>query len=269
MSTIDYNAIMSDRNIFNQTVYTPLSEALRLLEERQKDKVLVAKIEKLLDNDIPDLFKKINKYGVSERHLATPNYDTRWFLETTKSHGLIPVFSEYLEDKFTSNNIFKHSLGRLHLHDNKRDKKGNNIEEKITIIDFNKNNGKKLKEVVTLWDEPLVDFHRRLLNSCGYSKEDCVIFDASDWLERNGKIAQKYYEKSILFYVCHGILFENFLITGPESEFTRDVLLPAIEKVTKITGLKPLIVPISPIETEDDNHSTSYDKKIKQYINII
>ncbi|MFA6392497.1 MAG: hypothetical protein WCW54_00205 [Candidatus Paceibacterota bacterium] len=42
----DYDTIMSDRNIFNQIVYTPLSEALRLLDERQKDPELMAKIEK-------------------------------------------------------------------------------------------------------------------------------------------------------------------------------------------------------------------------------
>ena len=29
----DNNAIMNDHNIFNQVVYTPLSEALRLLED--------------------------------------------------------------------------------------------------------------------------------------------------------------------------------------------------------------------------------------------
>ncbi len=29
----DYNTIMNDHNIFNQVVYTPLSEALRTLEE--------------------------------------------------------------------------------------------------------------------------------------------------------------------------------------------------------------------------------------------
>ena len=33
----DYNKIMSDRNIFNQIVYTLLSEALRFLGERQKN----------------------------------------------------------------------------------------------------------------------------------------------------------------------------------------------------------------------------------------
>jgi len=29
----DYEKIMSDKNIFNQTVYTPLSEALHLLDK--------------------------------------------------------------------------------------------------------------------------------------------------------------------------------------------------------------------------------------------
>ncbi len=44
----NYNTIMSDRNIFNQIVYTSLSEALRLLDERRKDPELIAKVEKLL-----------------------------------------------------------------------------------------------------------------------------------------------------------------------------------------------------------------------------
>jgi len=43
----DYNTIMNDRNIFNQIVYTPLSEALRLLDERRKDPVLMARVEKI------------------------------------------------------------------------------------------------------------------------------------------------------------------------------------------------------------------------------
>jgi hypothetical protein len=35
----------SDRNIFNQIVYTPLSEALRLLDERQKNPEFMEKIK--------------------------------------------------------------------------------------------------------------------------------------------------------------------------------------------------------------------------------
>ena len=52
--TMDYEKIMSDRKLFNKTVYTPLSQALKILEERRQDKVLVAKIKELLKNDIPD-----------------------------------------------------------------------------------------------------------------------------------------------------------------------------------------------------------------------
>ena len=44
----DYNTIMNDRNIFNQVVYTPLSEALRLLDERRKDPELSGFIHCLL-----------------------------------------------------------------------------------------------------------------------------------------------------------------------------------------------------------------------------
>ncbi len=52
----DYNTIMNDRNIFNQIVYTSLSEALRLLDERRKDPELMAKVGKLLKGDMPEIF---------------------------------------------------------------------------------------------------------------------------------------------------------------------------------------------------------------------
>ena len=68
----DYNKIMSDRNIFNQIVYTPLSEALRLLDERQKDKELMIKVEKLLKGNIPEILRN-KKCGVLCRQVTTPN----------------------------------------------------------------------------------------------------------------------------------------------------------------------------------------------------
>jgi hypothetical protein len=259
---------MSDRKLFNETVYTPLSEAIKILEERQKDKKLVKKIEELLNNDIPEPFKKIGKYGVSGKQVATPNHDTRWFIELTKDHGLKTVFYEYHKDKFISKNSFKHSLGQLHIHEEKTNRKGNHIEEKITIIDFNKNDGKLLKDVVTVWGEPLIDFHKRLFQATGHNLLDFVFYDSSDWLKRNGEIAKTYYEKDLLIYICHGILFENFLLEGEEGEFTKDILLPALEKVVQLTGLKPLIVPIPPMDTEEDAHWISYGREIKPFLKL-
>jgi hypothetical protein len=262
----DYNSIMSDHNLFNNFVYTPLSEALRLLEERQKDPVLLAKIEELLNGDIPELLRN-KKSGVQFRQIATPNYDACHFVSISRDNDLIPVFFEYLDDKFTSNNEYKHSLGQLRVQScvNKND---NYAIEKITIIDFNKFNGKKLKEVNTLWGESLIDFHRKLFNISNYSMNDINFYDASLWFKNNGGKAVDYYANFFLLFMTNGILFENFLLNDEDSEFTREVVLPALEKVINLTGVKPLIVPIGPIDMETDNHWISYDSKIKKIIPI-
>jgi hypothetical protein len=261
----DYKKIMSDRNLFNQVVYTSLPEAVKLLSQRQKNPKLIKKIEKLLEGDIPDFLKKIDKYAVNIQQIATPNFDTQRFISLSKKFNLKPVFSEYHEDKFTSNNLFKHCLGQIYIN-NGVYKDGRNKLEKITIIDFNKYNGKKLKDVKTLWDEFLIDFHKKLFEINGFSNEELIFFDDSSWLNRNGSSAKKYYPRDLLLYICHGILFENFLLIGKESNFTRDVFLPAFQKVIELTGEKPLIVPISLIETESNEYWYSYDKKIKKYI---
>jgi len=266
----DYNKIVSDRNIFNQIVYTPLSEAIEILEKRQQDKDLITKIEKLLEGNIPEPFKKINKCAINGKQVATPNFDVRWFLSIVKDHDLKPIFYEYHSDKFTSNNYFKHSLGQLRIHNDKYDKNGNNVEEKITIIDFNKYDGRPLNEIKTLWGESLIDFHKKLFSIYDYKIEDYIFYDGSLWLKQKGEVANNFYEKDLLLYICHGILFENFLLSGKDGEFTKKVFLPAFQKVFNLVGLKPLIVPIPPmdIDIEEDSHWYSYDKKIKSLIKL-
>lgn len=247
----DYNTIMKDRNIFNQIVYTPLSEALRLLDERRKNKELMAKVEKLFKGKIPEILKQ-KKCGVIARQLATPNHENRMFVSIAKENGLNPVFFEYTEDKFTSNNKYKHSLGQLHIQ-NKLDKNGHDRVEKITIIDFNKANGKKLKEIKTLWGEPLMDFHKKLFGI--YNLKGFDFHDESSWyLENKIQEINCAYFNFFLLFVCFGVLFENFLISkNSEGNFTKDVVLPALEKVINLTGIKPLIVPIDPLDLETDN----------------
>lgn len=259
---------MSDKKLFFSTVYTPLSEALKILEERQKDQKLQSKIEKLLNNDIPSPLKGPGKKAVQFRQIATPNHDVKCFTEITKDNDLKTVFFEYYNDKFTSNNDFKHSLGQLKIH-LKINKHGNHVEEKVTIFDFNKYNGKKFKDILTLWSEPLVDFHRKLFTVCGYPPKDLHFYDASDWFSNNGAKAVDYYVNFLLLFVGHGILFENFLLKGSEGEFTKEIFLPAFDKACSLSGMKPLIVPIPPMDNEEDPHWTSYDKKVKAFLESI
>jgi hypothetical protein len=268
---IDYDKIMSDKKSFYKMVYTPLSEAIKILEERQKNPELIARIEELLNNDIPEPLRKIDKYAINGKQIATPNFDVRWFLNTINDYNLKPFFYEFHSDKFTSKNYFKHSLCQLLIHKNKNTKNGDYIEEKITIVDFNKYDGKLLNEIKTLGGESLIDFHRKLFSVYDYKIEDFIFYDGSSWLKRNGGFANNFYEKDLLLYVCHGILFENFLSTEEDGDFTKKIFLPSFKKVFDLCGVKPLIVPIPPMdsEIEDGSHWYSYDEKIKKIINKI
>lgn len=262
----DYDTIMNDRNIFNQIVYTPLSEALRLLEERQKDPVLMAKIEELLNGDIPEVLKPIGMSAIQFRQIATPNNEGIHFVSISRENKLKPIFFEYHNDKFTSNNEFKHSLGQLHIQ-SPVNKNNNYPIEKITIVDFNKYNGKKLGEVFTLWEESLIDFHKKLFIAHDIKLNDSNFYDASLWFKNNGGKAVDYYVNFLLLFICNGVLFENFLISkDSEGNFSKEVILPAIEKVINLTGIKPIIIPLEPIDIESDKHWVSYHKKVKNLI---
>jgi hypothetical protein len=247
----NYKKITSDRNLFNQVVYTPLSDAVRLLNERQKDPVLMARVKKLLNGNIPEIFLG-KKCGVMARQIATPNFDSRTFLSLARDNNLHPVFLEYFGDKFVSNNKYKHSLGQLQVQD-KIDKNGNECIEKITIIDFNKSNGKKLKDIKTLWGESLIDFHKRLFDL--YKLKDFSFLEETSWYKKGDEKPVDFYVNFFLLVTCFGILFENFLIDGDEIEvdFTNNVVLPALKKVVDLTGVKPLVVPVGDLELETED----------------
>ena len=262
----DYDTIMNDHNIFNQIVYTPLSEALRLLDERRKDSELMAKVGKLLKGDIPEFFKN-KKCAVLFRQIATPNYETKRFISLAKENGLHPVIVEYHDDIFSpDSNPFKHSLGKLHINKGTCMKTGNELVENFSVVDFNEHKGNKISEVKTLWSESLIDFHKFLfLNH--FKDEEVTTWDGSEWLKIRGAHPCDYYKYVFLVFICNGILFENFLTSKDyEGDFSKKIVLPAIEEVINITGVKPLIVPIEPFDTELDDYWTYHDLNVKQLI---
>jgi hypothetical protein len=261
----DYNTIISDRNIFNQVVYTPISQALKILEERKKDKVLIDKVEKLLKGDIPKILKEKGVYGVQFRQIATPNNEVKHFLKITKDFGITPIFMEYHDDKFSSNNAWKRSLGQIHIQ-GPINKKDEYRVEKLTIMDFNKHNGVKLNKVTTHKSEMLTDFHRKLFQVCDLHHQACNFYDTSKWIKDHGAQPVEYYQNFFLLFTCFGILFENFSLTGKESKFTSDVILPSMESVYNLTGVKPLIVPIPPMDMENEDYWIYYDGRVKSFI---
>ena len=258
----DYNAIMSDRNLFNKTVYTPLSEAIKILEERQKDKKLKEYVKNNLPFGVPEIFKKGERYAFLSRPLATPNNESFRFLNILNiMNGFTPIFWEYKDDKFTPNmNEVKYNFAKMTFYFGKG-KNGGEKNKKIRIVDFNIYEGKKISQVKTIWGQDLSDFHKELFEKI-YSDslpKDTIFFDASNWYKHSGLNVKIYYKFLFMLFLTHGILFENFMIDNKEENlFIKDVFLPAFLKILKETGKKPLIVPLEPLETEGSNFLMCY-----------
>lgn len=261
----DYNQIVSNKSLFYKTVYTPLSEAISLLEKRQNDSGFVFKVTKLLKGGVPEILNG-RKCAIMARQIATPNNENKMFISIAADNNLHPIFIEYFEDKFTSNNKYKHSLGQICIQ-NKLDKNRSACVEKINIIDFNKYNGKKLNEVKTLWGEPLVDFHKKLFDL--HNIKNVSFFNEIEWYDKNQEEAIDFYTNFFILVSCFGILFENFLIQKDDKEglFTKDVILPALEKAINLVGVKPLIVPIDALDLEVDDFWYHHSSVVKKYIN--
>lgn len=246
----DYNNLMLDRKLFNDTVYTPLAEALKELDKRQKNSKLKNKVEKLLNGDVPEFFRENKKTAVLYRHIATPNNETQHFLSLIKNTSLQPVICEYHDDIFTPDaNEYKRALTKLQIHKESLHAKQVFDKENLSIVDFNKFRGKPIKELTTLWGESLIDFHHNLLKTF-FPGQKIALWDSSVWCKNNGLKPAEYYKKFFLFFIAHGIFFENFLFNMEELNFSKKVILPAIEDVIKTVGIKPLVVPIISFEAE-------------------
>ncbi|MBY0110460.1 hypothetical protein K2Y00_00415 [Patescibacteria group bacterium] len=262
--TIDIEALVRNREAFDRFVYTPPDEAVEELMRRRKDEALDAKVTAWLGEDIPEPLRR-GPHGVAFRQLTTSNYEIRRFFSIIDSiEHIEPLFFEYLEDKFTSNNEWKHSLGRLFFFAGKGKKGGSRIDS-LTIVDFNKANGKKLSEVETLWGQDLVSFHHELFKA-RYREADTAFFDASEWFKRNGPTPLSYYRSFLMLFVRHGILFENFLIDEKELEFTRDIFLPAFITAMQETGKKPLVVNLEPTEIEGDRFWMCHPREDREFV---
>ncbi len=262
---ISAETLTSNRDIFNQTVYTRFDEAIVEIEKRRTDARLEGEIHHLLKGNIPLPFK--NSYRlVLFRQLCTPNYETRRFLSIADAMDLDPLFWEYYNDKFTPNNLYKYYLGRMGFYSGVGKKGGVKVEY-LKVIDFNSSNGDKIGDIKTLWGESLIRFHHELffMRFAGYTED--IFFDASDWFSKNGETAQSYYSNYLALFLRHGILFENFVYDDKsEWEFTTRVFAPAFIDLWQRTGIKPLIVALEPTDTEGDEFWLCHPVETRNYV---
>ena len=244
-------------------IYTPLEEAREEIKKRWADKKLEKKVSEYLNNNIPEILKKEPR-AISTAHIASPHWAFFHFWEEARKIGLKPLAFEYLEDIFITTNFDKASLAKMVFYHGKNDR-GEMILSSEKIIDLTgKEEKKKICDIMTLWGESLVDYHHRALDTF-YGEID--LFDGSVWYKSMGKCAKEYYKYILALYIRNGILFENFLLTKSEKKFTEGILLPAFKEVYEYFGIKPLIVPVAPVDEADNKYWWCYPEFIKMTIN--
>jgi len=241
-------------------IYTNIEDAKKEILKRWNDDNLKNKVEKYLNNNIPDVFLHEPRC-VCTAHIASPNLFFSNFYEKSLELGLKPVVFEYLDDIFITTNFDKASLAKMVFYSGKN-KNGGTLTTSKHVIDLSGKNEKlKIMELSTLWGQNFVDFHHDITNK--YYK-NIEIYDGSKWYHLMGKSPEEYYKCVFALYIRNGILFENYLLNNKrEKKFIEDVLLPAFEFVYKEFGLKPLIVPLVPREDEDNKCWWCYPEHIK------
>lgn len=252
------NSVVDEKDDFDvEDIYTPLEVAKEEIWKRWNDKELRKKVEKYLDNSIPFFLEKEPR-AVMVRQIASPNMELHRFLDLAKKSNLKPVINEYTNDKFVSINSYKFSLGKLSFF-HKFDKKNCPILRCVRIIDIDSSENKELSNIDTFHGINLVDFHHNMLKNSVPEFNDEYLIDISDWCRNNGGRAERYYYNFLVWFICNGVLFENFLTHKNESNFTKNIVLPAFRKIKDEFGLKPLIVPIVKNSEAEDIFWRSYN----------
>ncbi len=238
-------------------MYFTAEQARQFLWQRRRDPSLRFQVKSFL-GEFPDFLAQ-GPRAVLARQLATPTHEFSRFIEKAEEVGLPPVCPDFSGDKFCSRNPDKLALAKMTFHLGR----GRNWGERTRVhrtIDFDRWDGRPLDQVETRWGENFIAFHHRLVRR-QYSGIE--ITDNTGWLRRMGGKPALFWPKLLALFICDGILFENFHAKGHETDFTLKVIRPAIEEVKNRLGLRPLIVPLVPVEQERDAFWSWYPAELE------
>jgi len=248
-----------------RALYTPLSVAKEEIKRRSKDEVLKKRVMDFLDGDLLPCLVDGPK-AVLARAVASPNFETLYFLDLAETIGLPPVLAECVEDKFVERNFYKYNLAHI-LVDDGIGKNGGHRLDAYNVVDFDRFRGKKFSEIETVWGQGLVDFHHDLFNLVGLDGK-IHRHDFSQWFltNLNKKNDIDHYIYYLAPFICHGILCDSFLLNKEEVDFTVKYVIPGFNKLKEMFGVAPLIVPMQPPKYEHDASWYYYPDKVGNFI---
>ncbi len=246
-------------------MYTELNDARVQIKTRFAEPGLKEEVENFLKN-LPEQIRCLSRpMAVMARQVATPNFESIRFWETTSGNGLTPIWLEYSRDRFSSANVDKVMLAKLIFYYGKG-RNGGNKTSIQKIVDIERASKKAICDIRTRVNSEvsLLDIHSRMFES--YFPLEAKRVDISSWIQEIGDSAPLYYEAFLSLFICHGVLFENFLLEGREGEFSKSVVIPAFEKVQKRFGIKPLVVSLLPRNRAANNSWGWYPGQLEELV---
>jgi hypothetical protein len=250
--------IINQKNDYG--IYTPLLQIKRELSERRKNKALVKKVKDFFGDQFLGEIEDAPR-AILSRTIATPNMELDLFLKLANKVRLSPLILEY-PDKFVAKNVDKYHLCKLFFF--RENSNGvATLANTLKIVNFNEEEGKVFGNIKTVWGEKIVDVHHKLL----YIDKPALagkVVDFSQWFSETRYLSKYYYLYYLSLFVCHGVLFENFLAADKEeSRFFQEKFLPSFKEVENIFGIKPLIYQLLPLENTKNIYWHSYPESLK------
>jgi hypothetical protein len=212
-------------------IYTSVEDAADEIARRSKDNALKREVEKFVKL-VPEPMR-VQPRAWLDRYIASPDHEAFQFLDKARRANLKPLFVESLGDRFHRENTDKMCLAEMVF----LDEGSENIKKK-QVINIKRSHMKAFTAIKTSWGTNFVEFHHALF---AQFMSDVETYDASDWFHTQGKNAKEYYPGMLALFVCHGILFEDFITNADEQRFANEVVFPAFDSVEKRFGLRPLI----------------------------
>lgn len=226
-----------------RSIYWSLEEAVEELIRRQENTELVREVNEFLGPECPLPEGKL--CGVLGRQVASAREEDVQFEERCREIGLEPIFLEFPDDKFVTNNPAKTRLAFLRFWYGEGGETGGLRVVRINIVDpqiVQEKSGKAtMRQIETRWGENLVKFHHRAREIVGLKGEE---LDMSEWFKQKGG-AKDYYPYYMALAVTRAVLFESFHSPGFGKMldiFNQNVVFPAIQWVEREFGHSPLIV---------------------------
>ncbi len=261
---IDAPVLTMDRDAFGAHVYSTLPDAIASLQQRQS-RTRGSRSRTVTGVTVPSVLDGSTPVGVIFRQVGTANYEIRRVIRLAAQHQLPLVIFEYHADRFLTRNRDKLALARPGFYSGLGRQGGRRIDY-VSLFDLDAENGRPLCDIKIITGESLIDFHHRLLaDECPELPPEALV-DCSKWFKDQGLGAAGYYNAFLSLFIGHAILFETFVLSGAEREFTQDVFLPAFDAVCADAGQKPLIVPAEREDWEGDEFWQLYPERLRRHL---